>query len=361
MRLLLFAISIGLDQYEVKFTDIDYEVFTDAAEFVSKGESPFSRSTYRYSPILAYLMVGNQWSPYFGKFLFTLFDLIIGYLVDLQGYDSRWWLYNPLVAIISLRGNAESFVCFPIFIFLYFLKTNNVVLSAIFFGLACHIKIYPIIYAPTALIYINSASGSFTNRFKSICSLKSLKFFISSASTFFILLIVFYHLYDYQFIYESYLYHVIRKDTRHNFSIYFYPLYLAQGTSIESIISLSSFIPQFLLVFMIGYMHNNLYEAIFLQTILFVAFNKVMTSQYLIWYLCYLPFCIHTVKRIKNKDLFWILTAWSASQLFWLFNAYLLEFKGTNTFILLWVSSLVFCLSHVLFIARMLQTKTKTQ
>jgi hypothetical protein len=69
LRALLIAYGEVQDRLmEVKFTDIDYSVFTDAARYVSHGQSPFLRSTYRYSPLLAYAVLPNIWlTPVFGK------------------------------------------------------------------------------------------------------------------------------------------------------------------------------------------------------------------------------------------------------------------------------------------------------
>jgi phosphatidylinositol glycan class M len=41
---------------ELAGTDIDYKVYTDAAHY----DSPYQRHTYRYSPILAYMMRFNH-------------------------------------------------------------------------------------------------------------------------------------------------------------------------------------------------------------------------------------------------------------------------------------------------------------
>jgi hypothetical protein len=47
-----------------------------------------------------------------------------------------------------------------------------------------------------------------------------------------------------QFVYETYLYHLVRKDNRHNFSVYFYHLYLRFELPSAGATSLLAFVPQ---------------------------------------------------------------------------------------------------------------------
>jgi phosphatidylinositol glycan class M len=86
--------------------------------------------------------------------------------------------------------------------------------------------------------------------------------------------------YGMDFLQHAYLYHLGRKDHRHSFSIYFYYIYLTfeQATSFQ--VALATFAPQFLIVFLCGLLYSDdIIFAVFLQTFLFVTFNKVCTSQ----------------------------------------------------------------------------------
>src|SRR6266498_2011631 len=108
----------------LKYTDIDYSVFTDAARYISRGYSPYARATYRYTPLLAYLLLPTTWSPqslwfHFGKVLFAIADVVAGWLifvilrergfgVSRAGKFASIWLLNPMVATISTRGSSEG-------------------------------------------------------------------------------------------------------------------------------------------------------------------------------------------------------------------------------------------------------------
>lgn len=90
MLLRVFLIVYGEWQdahMEVRYTDVDYIVFSDAASLMASGESPYKRTTYRYSPFLALLLTPNSFfHRSWGKFLFSacgMTFLLVSYLIFL--------------------------------------------------------------------------------------------------------------------------------------------------------------------------------------------------------------------------------------------------------------------------------------
>ena len=155
---------------DVQFTDIDYSVFTEAAEFLANGQSPYLKTTYKYTPLLAYILIPNIYiHELFGKFLFCIFDLFVGFVLhDIMKQLFKTisdtsdalicccWLFNPFTMTISSRGNAESIQIFLVVLTLLFTIKNQLFLSAVCFGLSVHFKLYPIIYLIPVLLYIGS-------------------------------------------------------------------------------------------------------------------------------------------------------------------------------------------------------------
>lgn len=86
---------------------------------------------------------------------------------------------------------------------------------------------------------------------------QQLQFAFVSGMTFVLLTGVMYCRYGYTFLHETYLYHVTRTDHRHNFSVYFYMLYLMSGDGEAAVytgsmyskaIGLLAFLPQMVLL-----------------------------------------------------------------------------------------------------------------
>ena len=151
----------------VRYTDIDYIVFTDAARFMYDGGSPFERATYRYTPFLAWMLQPNIWlHPAWGKLLFVLADLVVGWIIYTDGrsrgltesravmYASAW-LFNPISINVSTRGNAEAVLSVLIVGWMHLLMRRQTIPAAVLYGLSVHFKLYPIIYAPAIALFIN--------------------------------------------------------------------------------------------------------------------------------------------------------------------------------------------------------------
>ncbi|XP_073044654.1 GPI mannosyltransferase 1 isoform X1 [Primulina eburnea] len=371
---------------EVRYTDIDYFVFSDAAALMASGKSPYERSTYRYSPLIAFLLMPNSFlHQSWGKFLFSASDLLVGFFIHkilkLRGvpgklctYSTLAWLINPFTFTIGTRGNCEPIVCALILWILLCLMNGNLLQAAFWYGLVVHLRIYPIIYALPIILFLdpqyfqpgknpalvnwsyrNSKSSYYSNNSKitisqsiwafvtSIITWKRALFGLISGSTFFVLTGICFHLYGWEFLHEALLYHLTRTDPRHNFSVYFYHIYLHYEHEFSITEKLIAFLPQFTVqLVLIFSFARDLPFCFFLQTLAFVAFNKVITAQYFVWFFCLLPLILPWSKmQLKWKGLACIFL-WIGAQTHWLLWGYLLEFRGKNVFVQLWVASLVF-------------------
>ena len=113
------------------YTDVDYRVVTDAAKHVLNHQSPYQRATYRYTPLLAYLLTPNLFlHQHWGKALFSICDVLIGVFIggilpkQHRSY-ALCWFYNPMSAVIATRGSYESIVAVIVLALLYNAKQTQ--------------------------------------------------------------------------------------------------------------------------------------------------------------------------------------------------------------------------------------------
>lgn len=365
VRVGFFLFGIYQDaNFKVRYTDIDYFVFHDAAKYVYEGQSPYARDTYRYTPLLSWLLVPNHYFGWLhlGKIIFVIFDLVTGLIIMKllnQAISKKKaiilesiWLLNPMVITISTRGNAESVLCCLIMLTLYYVQKGRYTIAGLLYGLSIHLKIYPIIYCiPIAIfIYRKKSSQGTQAQLTSLLNIGS--------STLVSLLgcgWAMYKIYGYEFLDQGYLYHLYRTDHRHNFSMWNMLLYLdsANKGNGGSNLSKYAFLPQLLLVLITGCLEwwnptfDNLLRVLFVQTFAFVTYNKVCTSQYFVWYLIFLPFYLSR-SHINLRKALLMATLWAGTQGIWLSQGYYLEFEGKSVFYPgLFVASVLFFLTNV--------------
>lgn len=482
IALLLRILLIGYGTYHdstvgVPYTDVDYKVFTDASRHILENRSPYNRHTYRYTPLVALLLIPNVLlHGCFGKLLFSFVDLLVGVLIrlivknsikefdcykekiELKGsceskqlklteskstnYETQnirnrqrkksknserqlkksinvknaletaaddsmmLWLYNPMTIAIATRGNCDAIAALLVLLTLYLLQCKRKYFAAgICHGISVHLRLYPIVYSLALFMYLSKYSVYTSDKRKSksfeITDLKQIKnlgnklvknsnnsaatldkciqerktifkkhyltYIIPNFEQFklisgcilslFLLTGGFYLLYGYKFLYETYIYHFTRKDTRHNFSIYFYLQYLTAGVYIGVWQKVLIVLPQLvlLLVLSIRYGLNKLTLnfSILTQTIVMVTYNTVLTSQYFIWIAAVLPLCVWQI-RMTRKTAIFLIFIWFAAQLAWLLPAYFLEFHGQNTFLFVWIQSVSFFCANIAILGRLI-------
>lgn len=364
IRILLILVGEWQDRnLSIPYTDVDYEVVTDAAQLIVQGDSPYNRATYRYSPLLAYILIPNILVfQCWGKVLFSIADLAVGRCLQsiltrnglssgaALGYASLW-LLNPLSINVSTRGSFDA-VTSALVLGTTALLEDSLCWAAIAFGLVVHLRIYPIIYAPAFVLHI-AGSGQFTARkqssrmnaatgaWRNLFSRRPMIFALLSATTFLLCTVVCTWTFGMDFLRDAMLYHLTRTDNRHNYSIYWYWIYLDYRAHHRWLLGLAAFVPQAaLLMAAAGLLFRDLALCIFVQTSTFVFFNKVFTGQYMTWYLCFVP--IIAPRLIPGPKTVRLLCGWVCALVLWLFVAWNLEMRGLNTFCPLWICSVSF-------------------
>jgi phosphatidylinositol glycan class M len=357
-RVVLVAYGSWQDLHlAVKYTDVDYRVFSDAAALAWRGGSPYDRATFRYPPMLAWLLVPNVAVAWFGKALFCAADLAAGWAIarlsapQHASAAAASWLLNPVVINISTRGNCDAIVCLALLLLALALVHHRIGAASALLGAAVHFRLFPVLFAPALALFCwrrKDGRGSLAS---------AIRFAAQSAALFFALTAASYAAYGAPFLNESLLYHLVRTDNRHNFSLYFYSLYLEYGQALGLATGLAAFLPMMLVqaALSLRFFHEPLL-CMCLQTMAFVAFNKVCTAQYFVWYTALLPVALQrgrgpAATLPSATVIAAALAAWLAAEINWLYWAYLLEFEGHNTFTQLWVSAGLFFAVNIAIIA----------
>ena len=182
--------------------------------------SPYTRETYRYTPLLALLLAPNEWlHPSYGKYMFATCDILNGILifkllrsvilpsvlstepkpketipahVTATLYASLH-LLNPLVFTISTRGSSESVLTSLVLLTLYYALNDRWDVAALLLGLSTHWKVFPVIYGVGCLGVIGHdpggqpRQGRFGGWVGTIVNARTLRFGVISAGTFFAL------------------------------------------------------------------------------------------------------------------------------------------------------------------------------
>ncbi|MQL98722.1 hypothetical protein Taro_031434 [Colocasia esculenta] len=320
LRVLLVAYGEWQDSHmEVRYTDVDYLVFSDAAALVASGGSPFGRSTYRYSPLLAFLLVPNSTlHPCWGKLLFSAADLLVGYFIhvilklrgvpeNLRLYSVAAWLFNPFTFTIGTRGNCEPIVCAMVLWIIICLINGH------WLGLHSKMISYQI-SAGSEVIFGKLAHRYECKWFKGVGQEEEAKSALDRVK-------------------GLPRWHPCAQERPR-------PEEAPDDEWKKRLLARENAV-------LVLCFSQDLPFCFFTQTVAFVAFNKVITAQYFVWFFCLLPLILPwSNMKLKWEGLICILV-WMGAQVHWLMWGYLLEFKGKNVFIQLWSASILFLFANV--------------
>ncbi|CAM9691384.1 unnamed protein product, partial [Heterosigma akashiwo] len=120
------------------------------------------------------------------------------------------------------------------------------------------------------------------------------EFGTSALISFLLLFVICYAVDGNRYLWDGLFYHFSRTDHRHNFSAWWFPIYLDYDNPDKMLLGKLLLVPQFALLILIAFVFSgkDLPFALFLQTMVFVVSNKVFTGQYFSWYLALLPLAL---------------------------------------------------------------------
>lgn len=392
IRLFILVIGVILDNVSDhwKYTDIDYTIYSDGGSLLMENISPYERPTFRYPPIVAYMMrINHLIHPHAGKIIFVVFDAMIIREIHLlrkvlpptSSYFLSWewlWCFNPVSIYICTRGSIDSLSNYCLLACIRWLLEKKYFLSGIMLGFLIYFRIYPIIYSVSFLSYIFVTHRDINRKL-----FIALQYCCTVFTTTFLAIVHSFYMFGEPYLLEALYYHFIRIDHRHNFSIYYYYLYLQQSQSLSPSYSQSlqqpmkwlstiPFIFQTMVLLLLPYRYlllrsssssssnkpSNLIYCLFLQTFVFILFNKVITGQYFLWIFIFIPFLPYPSSSLYGK----VVATWQRLSLLclsltsvglcigWLYQAYALEFEGKNTMIMIWGISVIWFVVNVLLL-----------
>ena len=260
---------------------------------------------------------------------------------------------------MSTRGSCDALSVLLLLATLRAALRGRAAAAGALLGAAAHLRVYPVVHAlPLALFFWGEGAwrgcDSFATRLRALLrgAARPLRFGVAAAASFAALGGACFAAYGWPFVLHSYAYHVGRSDPRHNFSPAFYAAYLrhaapaalAAGARAHSAAQLSALVGTGVAL------RRDPPAALLLQTLAFVAFNRVITAQYFVWWMALAPLAAPAVT--PSKRLAAAAFAWLAAQLHWLAHAAALEFgdpapQHGAPFMRVWAASMLFFAANV--------------
>lgn len=288
-------------------TDTDYKVYTEGAYHLVHNRNPYYRHTYRYSPIMAFINIPNLYFPHFGILLFNVIDFINIFILrkcirlnkSLSKHRVNLFVsfgaWNLLMGYISAKGSGESITVFFFFQSIYYTmkfrteknktgkgKLRDLLYAAINYGILAHIRLFPVLMGLSFVLYLSKGK---------LITLDTIRFGVFVAAVNMFLLYLFYQLFGTIFLEEYAYYHLVRKDPRINYSLFWmrqaYQHFDYHSVSKFNMINLVTRVG--IIVYSAIKFRNRLPEAIFIQIMVFTVFNTVYTNQYAIWEIMVTP------------------------------------------------------------------------